>query len=138
MVVIPLARGRRTRKPTFDHPLSPPAPVQGTFRAPSGQWGRMTGLVRLHRLVVKSGQLHAIAVFAGELLDADGSRVGVGSRRATVPADMARSADGISLSIGPLDVNLLGLTVGIEGFAMEMGTAKPSEASGLARVEGGA
>lgn len=83
----------------------------------------MSGLMRLHRLVLESGRLRAVAVFTGELLDADGSRVGVGSRRTNIPADVVRSATGITVSIGPLDVDLLGLAVHVESFCLEVETA---------------
>ena len=99
--------------------------MRGTFQAPSGRPGTMTGSMRLHRLVLESGRLRAIGVFTGELFDADGSRVGVGSRRTIVPVDIFRSASGISVSIGPLDVDLLGLAVSVEAFSMELGTAVP-------------
>jgi hypothetical protein len=125
VVVIPLERERRRAKPTVVHQMSRPAPMRGTFRAPSGRWGTMSGLMRLHRLVLESGRLRAVAVFTGELLDADGSRVGVGSRRAIVPAELIRSATEILVSIGPLDVDLMGLAVSVEGFSMEMGSDVP-------------
>ena len=96
MVVIPLARTRRRAKPTQTHPPDRPVPTQGKFRAPSGRPGLMTGSMRLHRLVLASGQLRAIVVFTGELVDVDGSRVGVGSRRALVSAEFVRSPSGIS------------------------------------------
>lgn len=125
MVVIPLARGRRTAKPKSVHPLSRAVPICGTFQSPSGRPGRMTGLMRLHRLVLAPGRLRAIVVFTGELFDADGSRVGVGSRRTIVLAEIVRSASGISVSIGPVDVDLLGLAVSVEAFTLEMGSAVP-------------
>jgi hypothetical protein len=89
----------------------------------------MSGLVRLHRLVLESGRLRAIAVFTGELLDSDGSRVGVGSRRTSIPADVVRSATGIAMSSGPLDVDLLGLAVHVEAFSLEM--APPATVHGV-------
>jgi len=135
VVVIPIARGRRPVKRPFTH--NRPEPTHGIFRAPSGRPGAMTGSMRLRRLLVGSGPLRALVVFTGELVDADGSRVGVGSRRAVVPAEVTRSANGISLSIGPLDVDLLGLTVRIDAFTLEMGTADLIQSGELdRRLEG--
>ena len=37
-------------------------------------------------------------------------------------ADVVRSAAGISVTVGPLDVDLLGLAVSVEKFTMELGT----------------
>lgn len=124
MAVIPITRGRRRANRTLTPTLNRSAQTHGTFRAPSGRQGAMTGSMRLDRLVLASGRLRAIAVFTGELVDADGSRVGVGSRRAVAPADIVRSANGMSLSIGPLDVDLLGLVVSVEAFTVEMRTAE--------------
>jgi hypothetical protein len=107
--------------------------MRGTFRAPSGRAGTMTGSMRLYRLILTSGRLGAIAVFTGELLDADGSKVGIGSRRTIVPAEIVRSARGLSVTIGPLDVDLLGLTVALEAVTLEMGSGAPGESGEFGR-----
>ena len=122
MVAIPLARGRRRARPDFAHPRNRPVATRGTFRGPSGRLGTMSGSMRLHRLALVSGRVRAVGVFTGELFDADGSCVGVDSRRAVAPADVVRSAAGISVTVGPVDVDLLGLAVSIEEFTMELGT----------------
>jgi hypothetical protein len=97
----------------------------------------MTGSMRLHRLVLASGRLRAIVVFTGDLFDADDSHVGVGSRRMVVSAEIVRSASGITVTIGPLEVNLLGLTISVEAVTMEMGTAVAGQgAEDDARLEG--
>ena len=129
MVVIPFARGRRRAKHTCVSPLSRTAAMRGSFQAPSGRAGTMTGWMRLRRFVLESGRLRALAVFTGELFDVDGSRVGIGSRRMLVPVEMVRSKRGISVSIGPLDVDLMGLAVSVEAFSMELGTAGPVQGS---------
>jgi hypothetical protein len=123
--VIPLTRGRRSDKPDTLHPLNRSVPIRGTFRAPSGRPGSMSGVMRLHRLVIAAGRLRAVVFFTGELLDSDGSRVGVGSRRAVVPAEIARSSSGIVVSIGPVEVDLIGLTVSVRAFTLAMGAAVP-------------
>jgi hypothetical protein len=87
----------------------------------------MTGSMRIYRLVLASGRLAALAVFTGELLDADGSKVGVGSRRTVVPADINRSGSGTSVSIGRHDVDLLGLTVTLDAVTLEVGSGPPGE-----------
>ena len=85
----------------------------------------MSGSMRLHRLALVSGRVRAVGVFTGELFDADGSCVGVDSRRAVAPADVVRSAARISVTVGPLDVHLLGLAVSVEEFTMELGATVP-------------
>jgi hypothetical protein len=125
VVVIPLARGGRRARTRQAHPLNRPEPIRGTFQAPSGRPGTMTGLMRLHRFVLASGRLRAVVVVTGELFDADGSRVGVGSRRKVVPVEIDRLAGVISVSIAPHEVDLLGLAVSVNALTMEMGTALP-------------
>jgi hypothetical protein len=93
----------------------------------------MTGSMRLYRLVLASGRLSAIAVFTGELFDADGSKVGVGSRRSLVPVEIVHSGSGTSVSILALEVDLLGLTVSIEPFTVELGAGRPEESREFGR-----
>lgn len=95
------------------------APVRGTFRSPKGKAGTMTGWLRLDRFVLVADELHAAGVFAGELVDADGTFIGMGSCRKAVPAAITRSDRGITATIGPVDVALLGLIVTISPFTVE-------------------
>jgi hypothetical protein len=99
--------------------LAHAAAVRGTFRSPKGKVGTMTGWLRLDRFVVAAEGLHAAGVFTGQLTDADGTLIGVGSRRKTVPAEISRSERGIMATIGPVDVDLLGLVVAINPFSVE-------------------
>jgi hypothetical protein len=80
----------------------------------------MTGCLRLDRFIVVSDRLCAAGVFAGELLDADGTTIGWGSRRKTAPAEIVRGRRGITAVIGPVDVDLLGLTVRVPAFTLDM------------------
>ncbi|HEX5522328.1 MAG TPA: hypothetical protein VFX53_02690, partial [Pedococcus sp.] len=79
----------------------------------------MSGWLRLGRFVLDADELKATGVFTGELVDADGTLVGVDSCRKTVPAEISRSAGGIVATIGPVDVDLLGLVVTISPFSVE-------------------
>src|SRR3954447_26205067 len=118
--------------PRADHRLPGPlvpgqgmARIHGTFRSPRGGKGTMTGWLRLGGFVVVSGQLCAAGVFTGELLDADGVTIGVGSRRRTAPVEITRTAEGPTVLVGPVDVDLLGLTVTISAFTVETGARAP-------------
>jgi hypothetical protein len=81
----------------------------------------MTGHLRLIRFIVVSGRLCAAGVFAGELFDADGTTIGWGSRRKTAPAEIVRGLRGATAVIGPVDVDLLGLTVSVPAFTLDTG-----------------
>ena len=84
----------------------------------------MTGWLRLERFNVVSDRLCAAGVFTGELLDSKGTTIGVCSRRRTVPADLAPSLHDMAVLIGPVDVDLLGLTVSIPAFTMDTGVVR--------------
>ena len=121
MPVIPFPQRRRHREPA---PLLPPnreSRIHGSFPSPSGSVGTMTGFLRLDRFVVVSDRLCAAGVFAGQLLDADGTTIGWGSRRKTAPARIVRGPRGVTAVIGPVDVDLLGMTVSVPAFTIDTG-----------------
>jgi len=72
----------------------------------------MTGTLRLQRLSVTAQGTSVEGVFTGELFDADGSRVGTGSRRQSVPAGVGGPDDG-SVTIGPVDIDLMGFVISV-------------------------
>jgi hypothetical protein len=121
MPVIPFPQRHRHGAPAPARPLNREARIHGTFRSPSGGLGTMTGSLRLDRFHVMSDRLCAAGVFTGELLDSEGTTIGVCSRRRTVPAEIARSLHDSSVVIEPVDVHLLGLTVSIPAFTMDTG-----------------
>ena len=92
------------------------AELVGTFAAPSGGRGTFAGSYRLERLVDQFGQLAAAGIFTGELHDADGTHVGLASRRLTCAAVVDTDAERHLVQVGPVDVNLLGLMVTVQEF----------------------
>lgn len=117
------------RRQTPDAGRTPPptgeARICGTFRSPTGGAGTMTGCYRLGRFIAVSDRLYATGVFTGELLDSDGSVIGVGSRRHSAAVDVNRGENGLMALIGPVDVDLLGLTVRVGTFAVEARRGSP-------------
>lgn len=71
----------------------------------------MRGTFRGQRLVDRAGRLAVDGMFSGVLLDDDGSRIGTASRRQHVPTHQTGPPGGPQFDIGPVDVDLLGLTV---------------------------
>ena len=109
----------RTASSSPGHGAGPPsgtADLVGTFPAPSGALGTFTGTYRLERLVDQFGQLAAAGIFTGELHDADGTHVGLASRRLTCAAVVDTDAERHLVQVGPVDVNLLGLMVTVQEF----------------------
>lgn len=99
--------------------------IVGVFRSPTGATGTMSGWFRLVRFLADGDRLRAEGVFTGELLDADGTSIGIGSRRSTVPAALTRSADGLVALMGPLEVDLLGLRVSVPTFSLNARRGAP-------------
>src|SRR5450759_1383270 len=129
MPVIPFPQRRRHREPA---PLLPPnreSRIHGTFPSPSGRVGTMTGCLRLDRFVVVSDRLCAAGVFAGQLLDADGTTIGWSGRYQTAPAEIVRGLRGVTAVIGPVDVDLLGLTVSVPAFTVRRARMRRSSRS---------
>ncbi len=124
MPVIPYPQRHRNGEPAAVRPSNREARIHGTFRSPSGGLGTMTGWLRLERFHVISDRLCAAGVFTGELLDPEGTTIGVCCRRRTVPAEIARSLHERAVVIGPVDVDLLGLTVSIPAFTMDTGVVR--------------
>ena len=92
----------------------------------------MVGWMRLDRFDVVSDRLCAAGVFTGELLDSQGATIGVCSRRRTVPAEITRNLHDKAVVIGPVDVDLLGLTVSISAFTMDAGVVRRPRLCNLA------
>src|SRR5918993_3159368 len=101
----------------------------GTFPAPSGGRGTFTGSYRLERLVDQFGQLAAAGIFTGELHDADGTHVGMSSRRLTCAAVVETDAETHLVHIGPVDVNLLGLMVSVKEFSVGLPRELPKRST---------
>ena len=107
------------------------AELVGTFPAPSGGRGTFTGSYRLERLVNQFGQLAAAGIFTGELHDADGTHVGMCSRRLTCAALVETDAETHLVHIGPVDVNLLGLMVTVQEFSVGLPRELPKRPTDL-------
>ena len=124
MPVIPFPQRHWNGEPAPVRPPNREARIHGTFPSPSGGLGTMTGWMRLDRFHVVSDRLCAAGVFTGELHDSDGTTIGVGSRRRSVPAEITRSLHYRAVVIGPVDVDLLGLIVNIPAFTMDTGVER--------------
>jgi hypothetical protein len=79
----------------------------------------MTGSLRVERLLATSDRLWAEGVFTGALVDADGTHIGTASRRQRVPAMVAHDLEGHPVVIGPVEVDLIGLTVTVPAVTVD-------------------
>ncbi len=101
-------------------PLATVPAVTGSLYSPRGRVGCFTGSYRLERFVSQRGQLAAAGVFTGKLTDADGSHIGIGSRRLTATVQVAVNETALEIRLGPLDVNLLGFRVTVDKLTMDL------------------
>lgn len=88
-------------------------PVTGTFTDASGGTGQFVGTFNPQRFGVQSGKLVAIGTLVGNMTSSTGAALGtVTSANTAIPVAAATASCAIlSLNLGPLHLNLLGLVV---------------------------
>ena len=86
----------------------------------------MDGHLRLQRLVLAPRGVFVTGVFTGELRELDGTLVGRDSKRMTAPADLVRDDQGLHPVVRPLQLDLMGLPVRVESFAIEPAKVFPT------------
>ncbi len=95
--------------------------VTGTFTNADGQ-GTFTGTFTPHKFAVVNGVIEATGLLKGTMTDANGTKLGTVSQTATLPlktsgatsgtrANAALACNVLTLVLGPLNLNLLGLVV---------------------------
>jgi hypothetical protein len=89
--------------------------VAGTFTNADGQ-GTFAGTFTPTKFSVVNGVLDATGLVKGTMTDANGTALGTVSQTATIPVDRTNAADAagcgiLNLTLGPLNLNLLGLVV---------------------------
>jgi hypothetical protein len=106
---------------------APPSPA-GVTQAVTGtiaNGGTFTGVATLTRFAVQNGQLVAIGTLTGTLTDALGAVIGtVTNLSITIPISAAATCDILHLTLGPLDLTLLGLNVHLDRVVLDI-TATP-------------
>src|SRR5690348_9807762 len=94
-------------------------PIAGAFASPRGHRATMHGCVRLQRLVIAPRGAFIVGVFTGELREPDGTLIGTGSRRATVPAELEWEHDGLHPVVRAMQLDLMGFDIEVEPFVIE-------------------
>ena len=89
--------------------------VAGTFSKADGQ-GKFAGTFTPTKFSVVNGVLEATGLVKGTMTDANGAALGTVSQTATIPVDRTAAPDAVgcnvlNLTLGPLNLNLLGLVV---------------------------
>ena len=102
--------------------------VGGTFRSPDGRCGRLTGSLRLDRLLITSQGTFVSGVVTGHLRTTGGELVGVASRAVTTAADLAHDGGRTTAHVRPFDLDLMGIPVRVAAFSLEPTAAVASDA----------
>ena len=87
------------------------APVTGTFTDALGGTGTFTGTYTINRAAKAGSGLAAVGTLTGTLTDSAGTVLGTVTQSVTTPLQATGTCDILSLTLGPLDLNLLGLRV---------------------------
>jgi hypothetical protein len=86
-------------------------PVAGS----TADGGTASGALAISRFVVRDGELAAVGTLTATITDAAGAVVGTVTQQVTVPVTVQQSVCTIlELTLGPLDLNLLGLRVQLD------------------------
>jgi hypothetical protein len=110
-LVVPVAPAAVQAQPAAATPVA--VPVTGTI---GNLAGTFAGTFNLTRFAVQNGQLVAIGTLTGTLTDAAGTVIGtVTNIPVTLPvAGTSATCPILHLTLGPLDLNLLGLVVHLD------------------------
>jgi hypothetical protein len=102
-------------------------PVTGTFPAGTTSTGLPTtggtfsGLLNVTSVAVQNGQLVANGTLTGTLTDTStGTSLGTITQAVTLPASVTGSCQILHLTLGPLDLNLLGLQVHLDRVVLDI------------------
>ena len=124
MTVIPIFARRKTDS---GQPNPAVTPVTGSLNSPSGRTGTFAGSFRLERFLSPAGKPAVSGVFTGELTDADGSQIGVGSRRHTATVEVIPTGAGIVVRLAPVDIEMLGLNVAVDATVIDCGDGRTED-----------
>ncbi|WP_308285820.1 hypothetical protein [Actinoplanes hulinensis] len=102
--------------------------VQGAFTDASGGIGQVTGTFVPTEFAVQGDELVAVGTLHAVLTDSAGTAVGTADETVTLPVQLPGSGDASALAacnilhlvLGPLDLNLLGLTVHLNTVVLDI------------------
>lgn len=116
VLVVPVAPAAVQAQPAAATPVA--VPVTGTI---GNLAGTFTGTFSLTRFAVQNGQLVAIGTLTGTLTDALGTVIGtVTNVPITLPVTGTGTCAILHLTLGPLDLNLLGLVVHLDRVVLNI------------------
>lgn len=110
-LLMPLATGTAKAAPAAASPFTN-IPVTATISNAAGTVGTFTGTMNITRFVTRNNQLMALGTVSGTLTSATGQKLGsVTNAPMAAPVAATATCQILHLTLGPLDLNLLGLMV---------------------------
>jgi len=97
-----------------------PVPVTGTFTDALGGTGTFVGTYTINRAARSAGGLAAVGTVSGTMTDSTGATQTVTNQAVTVPLQATGTCDILHLTLGPLDLNLLGLVVHLDQVVLDI------------------
>jgi len=94
--------------------------VTGTFTDALGGVGTATGTFTPTRFISQNGQLSVVGTLTSTLIDSTGTVVGTVTRQVTTAVTASGSCTILHLTLGPLDLNLLGLMVHLDRVVLDI------------------
>src|SRR5438094_1345849 len=95
--------------------------------------GGFVGTLAVNAFQVVNGALSAVGQLTGNVLDPTGAAVGTVDQAITMPLQVAGSCTILTLTLGPLDLNLLGLMVHLDQVVLNI-TAVPGNGNLLGNL----
>lgn len=95
-------------------------PVTGTFTDALGGTGTFTGTYTINRVVRDGSEMAAVGTITGTATDSTGTTVATVDQRLTMPLQATGTCDILHLTLGPLDLNLLGLVVHLDQVVLDI------------------
>ena len=89
-------------------------PITGTFTDALGGTGAFNGTFAINRFTTQNGDLAAVGTLTGTLTNSLGAVIGTVTQQITVPLQATGSCQVLDLTLGPLDLDLLGLVVHLD------------------------
>jgi len=86
--------------------------------------GGFVGTLGISNFTLVNGVLNAVATLTGNVLNGSGGIVGSTTQALTLPVQVAGSCQILTLTLGPLDLNLLGLAIHLNQVVLNI-TAVP-------------
>lgn len=118
LIVGPLTADAKPPPQTGDGALT--TDITGTFTDAAGGTGTFVGTFTAQQFTLVNGQLTVLGTVTGTLTDSLGTVLGTDTQQITTPLQVTATCEILDLTLGPLDLDLLGLVVHLDQVHLEI------------------